>query len=366
MLIIIIHGQFNTLWGKYDSPPPIAAFLNTESFLSQKKQQEILKIFAKVFLDQTLLGGSDYADLLCNEAKYAKNMPDTLYIQQYQTSDQKILCDYEEDSDLTTATDQNIRLQAKNVGSWTEEMARYAQEQGGERMNYVLHLSWKNRDDAGYLLTAKEPLDLTGCGISLDLCNWKEPEEDVWEDAVTGVKIKLTDIHGNTAYADSYDTAIDLMDEAAAKKRLAAFKITPQMKQIDKELAVLNEELDQSFMENDLETAHETKLAIKVLEEKRDKLKKRHESAIKSQDLILNEEDIAQVVSEWTKIPVSRLQEEESKRLLHLEDELHKRVIGQNEAVEAVAKAIKRGRVGLKDPKITAACQVPSPAHHLQ
>ena len=121
------------------------------------------------------------------------------------------------------------------------------------------------------------------------------------------------------------------------------------MKQIEKELSVLNEELDESFMENDLET--ETKLAIKVLEEKRDKLKKKHDNTLKNQDLTLNEEDIAQVVSEWTKIPVSRLQEEESKRLLHLEDELHKRVIGQNEAVEAVAKAIKRGRVGLKDPK---------------
>ena len=147
------------------------------------------------------------------------------------------------------------------------------------------------------------------------------------------------------------DKAIDLMDEAAAKKRLAACKVTPQMKQIEKELSVLNEELDESFMENDLETAHETKLAIKVLEEKRDKLKKKHDNTLKNQDLTLNEEDIAQVVSEWTKIPVSRLQEEESKRLLHLEDELHKRVIGQNEAVEAVAKAIKRGRVGLKDPK---------------
>ena len=147
------------------------------------------------------------------------------------------------------------------------------------------------------------------------------------------------------------DKAIDLMDEAAAKKRLAAFKVTPQMQQIEKELSVLNEELDESFMENDLETAHETKLAIKVLEEKRDKLKKKHDNTLKNQDLTLNEEDIAQVVSEWTKIPVSRLQEEESKRLLHLEDELHKRVIGQNEAVEAVAKAIKRGRVGLKDPK---------------
>lgn len=147
------------------------------------------------------------------------------------------------------------------------------------------------------------------------------------------------------------DKAIDLMDEAAAKKKLAVSKVTPQMKQIEKELAALNVELDQSFMENDLESAHETKLAIKLLEEKLDKLKKRHENSMSLQNLVLDEEDIATVVSDWTKIPVSRLQEEESKRLLHLEDELHRRVIGQNEAVEAVAKAIKRGRVGLKDPK---------------
>ena len=147
------------------------------------------------------------------------------------------------------------------------------------------------------------------------------------------------------------DKAIDLMDEAAAKKKLAASKRTPQMQQIEKEIAALNVELDQSFMENDLETAHETKLALKLLEEKLDKLNKKHDNNIKLQSLVLEEEDIAAVVSEWTKIPVSRLQEEESKRLLRLEDILHQRVIGQNEAVEAVAKAIKRGRVGLKDPK---------------
>lgn len=147
------------------------------------------------------------------------------------------------------------------------------------------------------------------------------------------------------------DKAIDLMDEAAAKKKLAASKVTPQMKQVEKEIAALNTELDQSFMDNDLEAAHETKLAIKLLEEKLDKLKKRHDSSVKLQNLVLDEDDIATVVSDWTKIPVSRLREEESKRLLHLEDILHKRVIGQNEAVEAVAKAIKRGRVGLKDPK---------------
>ncbi len=147
------------------------------------------------------------------------------------------------------------------------------------------------------------------------------------------------------------DKAIDLMDEAAAKKRLAAFKTTPQIQEIEKEIAALNVELDQSFMENDLETAHETKVSIRVLEEKLEKMKKKQENNRKTKDLVLNEEDVAVVVSEWTKIPVSRLQEEESKRLLHLEEELHKRVIGQNEAVDAVAKAIKRGRVGLKDPK---------------
>lgn len=147
------------------------------------------------------------------------------------------------------------------------------------------------------------------------------------------------------------DKAIDLMDEAAAKKKLAASKLTPQMKEIEKEISALNVELDQSFIDNDLESAHETKLAIKVLEEKLEKVKKRHAGNVKVKNLTLNEDDIASVVSDWTKIPVSRLQEEESKRLLHLEDILHKRVIGQNEAVGAVAKAIKRGRVGLKDPK---------------
>lgn len=173
-----------------------------------------------------------------------------------------------------------------------------------------------------------------------------------------GLSVSDEAIHACVELATRYlndrflpDKAIDLMDEAAAKKKLASIKTIPQIKEIEKELFNLNMELDQSFMDNDLESAHETKLAIKVLEEKLEKLKKKQDSNRKSQDLILDEEDIAIVVSEWTKIPVSRLQEEESKRLLKLEDELHKRVIGQNEAVEAVAKAIKRGRVGLKDPK---------------
>ncbi len=146
------------------------------------------------------------------------------------------------------------------------------------------------------------------------------------------------------------DKAIDLMDEASAKKKLAAFKPSTQIQEIEKELKQLNDELDSAFMDNDLESAHDTKLSIRVLEEKLEKLKKKQDNIRIAKGLELTEDDIAIVVSEWTKIPVSKLQEEESKRLLHLEKELHKRVIGQNEAVDAVAKAIKRGRVGLKDP----------------
>ena len=146
------------------------------------------------------------------------------------------------------------------------------------------------------------------------------------------------------------DKAIDLMDEAAAKKKLTVTAVSPQMKEIEKQIAQLNEELDCAFMENDFDTAHNVKEEIESMEALLEKAEKKQERSRRNKKLVLNEDDIATVVAEWTKIPVSRLKEAESKRLLHLEDTLHKRVIGQNEAVEAVAKAIKRGRVGLKDP----------------
>ncbi|MGN0436909.1 MAG: ATP-dependent Clp protease ATP-binding subunit [Lachnospiraceae bacterium] len=147
------------------------------------------------------------------------------------------------------------------------------------------------------------------------------------------------------------DKAIDLMDEAAAKKKLSVSKVTPQMKEVEGQLTELNNALDMAFIDNDFETAHSIKEEISVLEDKLNKLTKKRDGARHSKNISLDEDDIASVVAEWTKIPVSRLKEAESKRLLRLEDTLHKRVIGQNEAVEAVAKAIKRGRVGLKDPK---------------
>lgn len=147
------------------------------------------------------------------------------------------------------------------------------------------------------------------------------------------------------------DKAIDLMDEASAKKKLTTMKVSPKIKELEKKLCTLNDDLDVALMNNDFKKSHEIKIQYDEMEEKLNKLKKRHAKNKTVKNLSLNEDDIAIVVSDWTKIPVSRLKEEESKCLLRLEKDLHKRVIGQNEAVEAVAKAIKRGRVGLKDPK---------------
>ncbi|MDO5155268.1 MAG: ATP-dependent Clp protease ATP-binding subunit [Eubacteriales bacterium] len=199
-------------------------------------------------------------------------------------------------------------------------------------------------------VTVNEPTEQEAVAILLGLKSCYEYHHGLRiSDEAVEACVKLSVRYLNDRFLP--DKAIDLMDEAAAKKKLYAVRLTPQMKQIEKEIMNLNHELDQAFMENDLEVAHETKLAIKLLEEKLDKMKKRHETSQKMQNLVLDDEDIANVVAEWTKIPVSRLKEQESKRLLKLEDILHKRVIGQNEAVLAVAKAIKRGRVGLKDPK---------------
>lgn len=199
-------------------------------------------------------------------------------------------------------------------------------------------------------VTVNEPTEEEAVAILMGLRSCYEYHHGLSiSDEAVAACVKLSVRYLNDRFLP--DKAIDLMDEAAAKKKLAAAKVTPQMKQLEKEMAVLNAELEQAFMENDLESAHETKTALKLLEERLEKLRKRHESNMAMQKLTLDEDDIAEVVADWTKIPVSRLKEKESKRLLQLENILHKRVVGQNEAVEAVAKAIKRGRVGLKDPK---------------
>ena len=147
------------------------------------------------------------------------------------------------------------------------------------------------------------------------------------------------------------DKAIDLMDEAAAKSRLGVMR-DPQDAILKKqEIRQAELDLEDALREGDIERARTLKSAREDLELQWEKLNKKNQRADKRRKPIVGENEIAEVVAGWTKIPVSKLTENEAARLQKLEETLHKRVIGQEEAVSAVAKAVRRGRVGLKDPK---------------
>ena len=147
------------------------------------------------------------------------------------------------------------------------------------------------------------------------------------------------------------DKAIDLMDEAAAKSRLGVMR-DPQDAILKKqEIRQAELDLEDALREGDIERARTLKSARKDLELQWEKLNKKNQRADKRRKPVVGENEIAEVVAGWTKIPVSKLTENEAARLQKLEETLHKRVIGQEEAVSAVAKAVRRGRVGLKNPK---------------
>ena len=147
------------------------------------------------------------------------------------------------------------------------------------------------------------------------------------------------------------DKAIDLVDEAASRVRLRAFTAPPDLKALEDKLKSLNEEMESAVNSQDFEHAaairdEKNKLA-KDLENERQLWKEKNNRSTGE----VGEQEIAAIVSQWTGIPVVQLTQEESQRLLHMEEELHRRIVGQDEAVSAVARAIRRGRAGLKDPK---------------
>lgn len=143
------------------------------------------------------------------------------------------------------------------------------------------------------------------------------------------------------------DKAIDLMDEACSRKRLGFGKKAKKTLPLELEIQAFSDDIENLLEAGDIDEAAELLKKQRKLETKLDKMKQNKNA----KSVVVDAEDIADVVSVWTKIPVNKLTEQESKRLECLEEELHKRVVGQNEAVDAVAKAIKRSRVGLKDPK---------------
>ncbi|MDD6061990.1 MAG: ATP-dependent Clp protease ATP-binding subunit, partial [Oscillospiraceae bacterium] len=147
------------------------------------------------------------------------------------------------------------------------------------------------------------------------------------------------------------DKAIDLVDEAASRVRLRAFTAPPDLKELEDQLKEVGDEKASAINTQEFERAAELRDKEKNLREQLEAQKKAWQEKNKGSTDEVTGEEIAQIVSQWTGIPVVQLTQEESERLLHMEEELHRRIVGQDEAVHAVARAIRRGRVGLKDPK---------------
>lgn len=146
------------------------------------------------------------------------------------------------------------------------------------------------------------------------------------------------------------DKAIDLIDEAASKIKMKTYTIPDKLKKLESEIEALSKEKDEAIRVQDFEKAAAVRDKERLGREKLEKEKKKWENKNSKAVTALKEDDIAEVISSWTNIPVKRLTQSENEKLKNLEDALHKRVIGQDEAVSAVARAIRRGRLGLKDP----------------
>ena len=195
-----------------------------------------------------------------------------------------------------------------------------------------------------------------------------EPTEEETLEILRGLRpyyekhhqVKITDdaldaaVHMSVRYLNDRflpDKAIDLIDEAAAKVRLNGVKIPKGLKDAESTLYQLSVEKEEAIVRNDFEQAKAIQVEEKEMQERIRRLQKRYAKASSGKKISVDAEYVAEVVSDWTKIPLKQITEQESKRLLRMESILHKRVIGQEEAVEAVARAIRRGRTGLKDPR---------------
>ena len=160
--------------------------------------------------------------------------------------------------------------------------------------------------------------------------------------------VELSTIYINDRFLP--DKAIDLVDEAASRVKMRTYTQPDTLKKLEEEISAMNKEKDDAIKVQDFEKAAGLRDKINVEKEKLQKEKEKWESKNTKSITTLTEEDIAEVVASWTGVPVKKLTQTENEKLRNLEQTLHQRVIGQNEAVDAVAKAIRRGRVGLKDP----------------
>ncbi len=199
-------------------------------------------------------------------------------------------------------------------------------------------------------VTVEEP----GEELSISILKGLRPKYEehhkvtITDDALTAA-VRLSARYINDRFLP--DKAIDLVDEASSKVRLTTYMEPGEIRELEEDIASLEKQKENAIRAEAYERAGELKRRQEKKREKIEKVRARWQKEKTSRKLVVGEGEIADVVSGWTKIPVRKLEEEETERLKKLESILHERVVGQEEAVTAVARAIRRGRVGLKDPK---------------
>ena len=198
-------------------------------------------------------------------------------------------------------------------------------------------------------VTVEEPSEEETIEILKGLRPYYEKHHGVViEDSALEAAVKMSERYINDRFLP--DKAIDIIDEAASKVRLGGYRMAPEVDAMEVDLHEIQKDKEKAVKQADLSLAKELQARQREIETEISKYKEKEERRNKRKKISVTEASVADIISDWTKIPVQRLTEGETKRLARLEKELHKRVIGQEEAVKAVAQAVKRGRVGLKDP----------------
>ena len=198
-------------------------------------------------------------------------------------------------------------------------------------------------------VTVEEPSEEETLEILKGLRPYYEQHHGVAiEDSALEAAVKMSVRYINDRFLP--DKAIDIIDEAASKVRLGGYHVTPEMDVLELKLREIQNDKEKAVKAADLSMAKELQARQREIEAEIAGYKEKEERRTKRKKISVTESSVADIISDWTKIPVQRLTEGETRRLARLEKELHKRVIGQDEAVKSVAQAVKRGRVGLKDP----------------
>ena len=230
------------------------------------------------------------------------------------------------------------RGEVQIIGATTlEEYRKYIEKDAAlERRFQPVNVEEPSEDEAVEILKGIRPAYEKHHGVKIS-------------DAALVAAVKMSERYINDRFLP--DKAIDLIDEAASKTRLGVYLKPDAIKNLEDEIAAMDAQKEAAIKEEAYEKAGDIKKKQLKKIEKLEKLKEKWNSDKSNKRMVVGENEIADVVSDWTKIPVKKLAMEESERLMNLEKILHERVVGQEEAVTAVAKAIRRGRVGLKDPK---------------